>query len=212
MGRLVLWALIGMIGFTGVIGPYLLPHDIFIFLSTLLGGDYVHQGPVLAQLPVADVGHRVFGILLLIVGMLQFDPKLRRTHPRLHRWMGRTFLSMVAVVVATALVLGFSVPFSGPTESVFVLTVCVILGWFASRAWMAVIRRDFAAHREWMIRTLGLCFFITVQRLIYMVTIVSTDWPDTELFILSNWMGVVIVLIAAESWINVTRSRAIRTG
>lgn len=208
----MLWALIAMVGFTGVLGPYLLPHDIFIFLSSLLGGDYVHQGPVLAQLPVADIGHRVFGLLLLITGMLQFDHSLRLKRQKLHRWMGRIFLLMVATVVITALVLGLTVPFSGPTESIFVLTVCLILGWFSSSAWLAVRRRDFVAHREWMIRTLGICFFITVQRLIYMMTVVATDWPDRELFILSNWMGVVIVLIAAEAWISITRGRENEAG
>lgn len=204
-GRMLLWALIANVTFTGVIGPYLLPRDIFIYLSTLLGGDYVHQGAVLAQRPWVDVGHRLLGVTLLVAGMLQFDPQLRRGYPKLHRWAGRIFLMLVLVISATALIMGFSYPFSGPPESVFVVTVCMLLLWFSASAWREIRRRNFARHREWMIRTLGLCFFIAVQRLIYISMVVATDWPDREIFLLSNWMGVVIALVAAESWINLTR-------
>lgn len=205
-GRVLLWGLIGNVAFAGVIGPYLLPHELYVTLATLMGGDYIHQGAVLAQRPWVDVGHRLLGLALLVSGLLQFDPRLRRTRPRLHRWTGRVFLSLVLVVGATALIMGLSYPFGGPPESVFVLTVCAILLWFASSAWRAVRRRRFAQHREWMIRTLGLCFFISVQRLMYIPMVMATDWPDREIFVLSNWMGVIVVLIAAECWINLTRA------
>ena len=207
-GRVLLWALIANVGFAGVIGPYLLPDELYLSLSTILGGDYVHQGAVLAQRPWVDASHRLLGIALLVAGMFQFDPRLRRSHPVLHRWSGRVFLSLVVVVSVTALIMGLSYPFGGPTEGVFVMTVCVLLLWFASNAWREVRRRRFAQHREWMIRTLGLCFFISVQRLIYIPFVVATDWPDPEIFIFSNWQAVVVVLIAAEYWINLTRTGA----
>jgi hypothetical protein len=207
-GRILLWALIANVSFTGVIGPFLLPTDLYVYLATLLGGDYIHQGAVLAQRPWVDMGHRLLGITLLVLGMLQFTPGLRRSHPVLHRWSGRVFLSLVLVVSATALIMGLSYPFGGPTEGIFVMTVSVLLLWFGTNAWRAVRRRRFVEHREWMVRTLGLCFFITVQRLIYIVAAVASGWPDPEIFIMSNWMGVVIVLIAAESWVNLTRTAA----
>lgn len=205
-GRVLLWFLIGNVAFAGVIGPYLLPDELYIPLATFLGGDYVHQGAVLAQRPWVDAGHRLLGIALLVTGLLQFDPRLRRTRPKLHRWSGRVFLSLVLVVSATALIMGLSYPFTGPPEGVFVVAVCALLLWFAASAWHAIRQRRFAQHREWMIRTLGLCFFISVQRLIYIPTVVVTDWPDRDLFELAGWLSVIIVLVAAECWVNLTRA------
>lgn len=204
-GRALLWFLVVSVTFSGIVSRYLLPQDLYLQIVALVGGEIAQQEAVLAQNPVIDVSHRLLGLSLLITGMLQFDPRLRRSRPMLHRWTGRVFLSLALLIGATGLFMGLAYPFSGVQEAVFVSMACALLLWFASMAWREVRQRRFALHREWMIRTLGLCFFVTVQRLYYMPMVVLTDWPDRESFAMAGWLSLLTVLIAAECWINLTR-------
>ncbi|HEX4870785.1 MAG TPA: DUF2306 domain-containing protein, partial [Nevskiaceae bacterium] len=115
------------------------------------------------------------------------------------------FLGMALVVSGTALIMAASFPFGGPTELGLVVLVSLLLFWFGAMAWTRARQKRFVPHREWMIRTLGLCFFVAVQRLVYSSFVLTTEWPDRELFLMSNWISIVLVLVAAECWINLTR-------
>ena len=203
-GRVLLWSLL-LCTATGVVGRYALPEEIYVGLIRVMAGPYADQERVLATRPWTELIHRVVGIGLLVLGMLQFDPALRRRRPRMHRWSGVAFLAATLATAGSGLIFGLLQPFAGIPEQSFVLTVAALLMWFSAIACNSARLRQINRHREWMIRTLGLLFSIGVQRVYYVALVHLTNTGNTEVFILANWLALLTVLVAAETWISLTR-------
>ncbi len=108
-----------------------------------------------AGFPVALVLHIVGAAVFAIVGAFQFVPRIRRTHPGWHRRAGRVLAVAGLLVAGSALWLTLfhdPQPGTGPLLLVLRLVAgttmigCLVVGVAAAR------RRDFTAHRAWMIR------------------------------------------------------------
>lgn len=109
--------------------------------------------------PVAIVVHILGAAVFALVGMLQFVPGIRRRHRAWHRRAGRAVIVAGLAVSGSALWLTlFYEPQPGTGDLLYVLrvvfstamTACLVLGF------MAIRRRDIAAHRSWMIRAYAL--------------------------------------------------------
>ncbi len=109
--------------------------------------------------PVALVVHIVGATVFALVGAFQLVPGIRRQHPRWHRRAGRVLAVTGLMVAGSALWLTLFYepqPGTGPLLLVLRLVVapamagCLVVGVAAAR------RRDFAAHRAWMIRAYAL--------------------------------------------------------
>jgi hypothetical protein len=74
--------------------------------------------PGFLQYPTIVAFHVVLGGIYLALAPLQFVRRLRSRHPGYHRWAGRGLVSIGLVVGATALFMGFVIPFSGWGERV----------------------------------------------------------------------------------------------
>lgn len=205
-GRVGLWSLIAMIALQGVIARYFLPHALYLELLGRNFSEYVPQEiRIQRDLPIIEAVHRLPGLLLLILGMLQFDAGLRRRHPRLHRLSGMAFFAMLLLGIGTALVIVLLMPFAGVQESVLMVVMSLAMLFMLARAWTQARARRFAEHREWMIRLFGLSFFIALQRLYGTPMFLLTDWPQREAFMTSTVLAVVTAAVTAEWWINVSR-------
>ena len=105
--------------------------------------------------PLALVTHIVGSAVFALVGALQLVPAIRRRHPAWHRRAGRVLAVAGLMVTGSALWLTlFYDPQPGTGPLLFVLRLivapamagCLVVGVIAAR------RRDFRAHRAWMIR------------------------------------------------------------
>lgn len=105
--------------------------------------------------PVPLVVHIVGAATFALLGILQFVPRFRRTHPTWHRRAGRLLAVTGLLVAISALWLTlFYEPKPGTGEVLYVLRLvfgsamaaCLVLGVTSVR------RGDIAAHRAWMIR------------------------------------------------------------
>jgi len=106
--------------------------------------------------PVALVVHIIGSAVFALLGAFQLVPEIRRRHPAWHRRAGRVIAVAGLMVAGSALWLTlFYEPQPGTGRLLFVLRIvvasamagCLVTGISAAR------RRDFAAHRAWMIRT-----------------------------------------------------------
>jgi uncharacterized membrane protein len=123
-------------------------------LLQLVGGPAVMPAdPRFAGFPGALVAHIVGATVFALVGAFQFVPRLRRA--RWHRRAGRVVAVAGLVVAVSALWLTLFYapqPGSGPLLFAFrlvfapAMATCLVLGFAAIR------RRDFNAHRAWMMR------------------------------------------------------------
>jgi uncharacterized membrane protein YozB (DUF420 family) len=109
--------------------------------------------------PVALVAHIVGSVFFALIGAFQLVASIRRRHPAWHRRAGRVLAVAGLLVGGSALWLTlFHDPQPGTGPVLFVLRLvvapgmagCLVAGVVAAR------RRDFTAHRAWMIRAYAL--------------------------------------------------------
>ncbi|WP_433327721.1 DUF2306 domain-containing protein [Spirillospora sp. CA-294931] len=115
--------------------------------------------------------HVFTALVALVLGPLQFMPSIRARRG-VHRAIGRVYL--LAGVLPSALA-GFPVAImSGrPITQIGLSVPCVlwlVTGWLAVRA---ARRRDFRAHRAWMMRNYALTFLAVTSRILIPLLVVA---------------------------------------
>src|SRR3984893_1475254 len=157
--------------------------------------------------------HIAPAMLFMILGPLQFVRRLRAKYPQIHRWSGRIFLAVSAVVGLTGLTLAFGKTVGGVDEKAAI----VLFGSFfliaLAKALRHALRREFAQHREWMIRGYAIGLAVATIRPImgtfFAVAALEGRRPEPhEFFGTAFWIGFTLQMIVAEIWIKYTRPRA----
>lgn len=107
-----------------------------------------------------DAGNAVFAAHVLLAsvvtlgGLMQMVPALRSKWPRLHRWTGRTFLTLAVFMALSgvwlAVVRG---TYLSVVSAIAILINAVLILVFAALAWRHAVKRRFAQHRLWAMRT-----------------------------------------------------------
>jgi uncharacterized membrane protein len=148
------------------------------------------------------VAHIFTGTVAILTGVSQFWPGLRARHPRVHRVMGRVYFaavlpsSVLGVVCAQLSLAGLAS--SAP------LTVLSVL-WFVTAVFglRTARRRQFGAHRVWMIRGFALTGAAITGRLWAML--LGGLLPEADglmVFATANWLSFVVNLLVAEWWVQ----------
>lgn len=160
----------------------------------------------LFSLPWYAYAHFIGSGVALLVGGFQFSARLRRRHPALHRWSGRTYL--LACLAGGLGGLGLSsISFGGPATHVGFALLAVLWLYSGLQAWLAIRRRDLAGHQRWMIRSFALTFAAVTLRieLGLLTGVAGLDFADA--YVTVAWLSWVPNLIIAE-WFLVTRPAA----
>jgi uncharacterized membrane protein len=157
--------------------------------------------------------HILPAMLFMVLGPLQFVRGLRSKYPRVHRWSGRIFLTASAVVGVTGLRLAYRKTIGGVDEKAAVALFGTLFLIALSRGLWHAMRREFAQHREWMIRGYAIGLAVATVRPImgtfFAAALLRGQRPDPhEFFGTAFWVGFTLQMIAAEIWINYTRPGA----
>jgi hypothetical protein len=127
----------------------------------------------------AFYAHIVAGPVALLAGLALVSDKLRQRWPTLHRSVGKIQIALVTLVVAPsgAWMAWYARPGSVAAAGFFLLAIataiCAVMGW------RAALRRQFAGHRQWMMRCFALLCSAVVVRIIGGLTVVTgadADW------------------------------------
>ena len=140
IGCAIVWLVLAMISFN--------------FLLTVYG-KYHHPDPGSYTMFWSRRGwlwtHLAGGALTVVLGPLQFLTRWPRAYPRLHRWMGRVYMTglLIACTGATGLIATSPAPFE--IRSAFAATA---LAWSTTAlvALISIRRGQVGPHRRWMIR------------------------------------------------------------
>ncbi|MFZ4607492.1 MAG: DUF2306 domain-containing protein [Caulobacter sp.] len=108
--------------------------------------------------------HAGFALVALTIGPFQFLKGLRARRPRLHRWMGRTYVLACLVAGAAGLVLALGATTGLVSTAGFGL-LAVLWLFTTTKAWTSAMNRRFDEHRRWMIRSFALTFAAVTLRL-----------------------------------------------
>ena len=76
---------------------------------------------------------------------------------------------------------------------------CIVCAYRSARS------RNFAQHREWVIRSWALMLAIATERMLLGIMMATTDIDIAHLFGVTFWMAGAINIPAAEYWIHLTR-------
>lgn len=174
--------------------------------------------------------HVLGGTLTTIAVVLQVWPWLRRRHPRVHRYVGRTYVAIVFPAAFAAIFMATYWPFS-PVSSVSDTTHALL--WLAATTYgfRLARQRRYVDHRRWMLRSFVLCVSIIINRIVTVPMEMITTWlgthvtpaasniasvrpvhPGSQAWLLDvsaidSWLCWTLALIAMEWWLDRDRRR-----
>jgi Predicted membrane protein (DUF2306) len=166
------WAARGWFGVALVGQLVFLAYVVGFYGGAALAGDFARWNKVMPRgLVDGDstgnavlMAHLFFTAVILMGGLLQLLPALRRAAPRVHHWVGRLYIGSAVVLALGGLFMvwtrGEAVQF-GQHLGISLNALLILL--FAGLALRAAIARRIDAHRRWALRlwfaVLGVWFF-----------------------------------------------------
>jgi len=156
------------------------------------------------------LAHILPAMLFMVLGPLQFVRGLRAKYPQVHRWSGRIFLTASAAVGVTGLTMAFEKTIGGIDEKAAIALFGTFFLIALAKALWHALRREFAQHRDWMIRGYAIGLAVATIRPImgtfFAAALLRGHAPEPkEFFGTAFWVGFTLQTIAAEIWINYTR-------
>jgi len=149
------------------------------------------------------VAHLGGGSLALLLGPFQFSGWIRRKYVKAHQWMGRLYLGGVLVGSIASVYIGLEVaPKAFGTALLYLALPWVVT---TGMAYVSVMRRQFAAHREWMIRSYVVTFAFVVFRLGEDLNVYGGLGPSTQAVMLA-WIAWTVPLLFTEVVLQWRRS------
>jgi uncharacterized membrane protein len=121
----------------------------------------------LGTIPFLIIPHVLAGVAALLIGPLQFSSRVRRRNPKLHRVLGRVYVSSVLVAAPLAVIL--SNHRHDPRAIYFVVANAVQGGtWIITTvaAFLTARNRNIQEHREWMVRSYAVTFTFVGTRVL----------------------------------------------
>ncbi|MBY0113203.1 MAG: DUF2306 domain-containing protein [Phycisphaerales bacterium] len=140
----------------------------------------------------------VFGsAIALLIGPLQFVGGLRSRAPAVHRTLGKAYLALGVLPGGLAGMYMAFHSFGGWIAHSGFVVLAVVWLWTAWLAYAAARRRDFAAHRAWMVRNFALTFAAVVLR-VQLVGVASTGVRIEQFYHWLAWTSWVPNVLVAE--------------
>ncbi len=149
---------------------------------------------------VALIVHMIFGPLALLLAPFQFWTKLRNSRPRIHRFLGYSYVvSIMLAGVTVAVMMG---NFAG---TAWAATGFLLLdaGWMATTiiAVNKARQKNFSEHRRWMIRSATLTFAAVTLRL-QMIPLIIAGLSILETYNYTAWLSWLLPLVVVELWLR----------
>lgn len=114
----------------------------------------------------------------MLLGPTQFLRRLRARWPRLHRWMGRTYVFACLSGGSAGLILALGST-AGPIASAGFGTLAAVWMIATAQAWRMALARRFDEHRRWMFRSFALTFAaVTLRLYLPLAALLGLPWID----------------------------------
>lgn len=142
--------------------------------------------------------HVVTGIVALLSGPMQLWLGITDTRPALHRRLGLTYVTCVAVSAATAYYLALNTDFGWAfgTGLAALATAWLIT---TGLALVAIRRHLYDQHKEWMIRSYVVTTAFVSFRLLFPVLQATGTGTVSEQLALASWVSWAVPLLVTEA-------------
>ena len=154
---------------------------------------------------VAFYLHVSGGLVCLVVALPQFSTTLLRRAPRVHRFLGWSYvLSVLVFTVPAGLYLALFAKGGVPGRVGFILLGIALL-YTTWRGLERVRARDFRGHVPWMIRSYAMAASALTFRIFYLLLSVA---GEGSAYVISIWLSLLVNLGVAELLIARRRTGA----
>jgi uncharacterized membrane protein len=152
--------------------------------------------------------HVIVGMIALAIGPLQFHPRVQ-ARTILHHTLGKIYIVIALLVGIVGLYMA-TYSFGGMVTHVGfgLLAVGVLIT--TTLAYRNVLRRRYARHREWMIRSYALMFAAPTLRVWLPLLAIAYGGEFRPAYLWVSWLCWVPNLLLAECYIRYTRRRPLR--
>ncbi len=177
-------------------------------LETMRTGNMPFSGSIeygYAKNPFLTLLHILPGMIFLVLGALQFVKKIRLNYINFHRWSGRIYLSLGLVIGLSAIAMSYTIRFGGYVETAAVTVFGSFFLFSLGKAYCHIRRKEFASHREWMIRAYAIGLAVATMRPIIGLFFAFSNIPFHEFFGYIFWIAFILHAFVAEKWIRYTR-------
>jgi hypothetical protein len=194
----------------GVIIPFMAP--------------YLTFDPAKSRIPITSttiqfpvlVAHIVFAFIALISGFFQFRERIRIHKPKIHRFIGRIYVSSVIISGLLALIVIFYIENFAKVTSFLALSVTWLFTCW--KGYRSALRKNFAEHRIWMIRSFGITLVAVSGRLLVPVLLLTyyvlngfslpggREKMVEEVLNVNIWVGLIVNFIIVE-WMIVRSNK-----
>lgn len=137
--------------------------------------------------------------IALLIGPLQFAKRLRVSRPRLHRTLGKVYLSVGVLLGGIAGLLMAVSAYGGLGSNLGFGILAVLWLYTGARAYWAIRHGDILMHQRWMIRNFSLTLAAVTLR-IYLPLSLVFGWPFDIAYPIISWVCWLPNLLLAE-WI-----------
>ena len=154
---------------------------------------------------LAGWAHGMGGAVAALIGPFQLIANLRTSWPRVHVWMGRTYL---LAVLAGGLGGLYFAPMStaGVVGSVGFTTLALFWLYSGAQAYIAIRRGNVQVHRRWMLRNYALTFGAATLRVELPLLIIVGGLSFPAAYTTVAWISWVPNWLAVEAWLRRGRS------
>jgi uncharacterized membrane protein len=188
----------------GIMVPFIVP-----YLTLDPANSRISITSATVQYP-ALVAHIILAFIALITGFLQFVDRIRLNRSKIHRYIGRVYVSSVFISGLLALVLVFFIEDFAKAVSFLVLAIFwMFTSW---KGYRTAVKKDFKEHRIWMIRSFSFTLVAVSGRLIVPVLLLTyyvlndfslpggREKMVEEVLNVNIWVGIVLNFMIVE-WI-----------
>lgn len=156
---------------------------------------------------IAGWAHGMGGAVASLIGPFQLVTRVRTQWPKVHRWMGRIYLTAVLAGGLAGLYFGPQST-AGLVGSIGFTTLAVFWLYSGAQAYLAIRRGDVQAHRRWMLRNYSLTFAAATLRLELPLLIVVGGLSFPAAYTVVAWLSWVPNWLAVEGWLRKGRAVA----
>jgi len=200
----VLWAAL-ILFFSGLMLYITLP-----YLSFRLDVDFLITKQKIIHLKhwrYAFYIHILSSVFVLVAGATQFWNYFLRNYKKLHRFIGKTYVFLILFISGPgALVMSFYANGTKLAKTSFVL-LSVLWMLFTALAFYFALKKNFIAHRQFMIRSYALTLSAVTLRLYALLIPYVVHMDGRDEYSLIAWSSWTINLLVAEIIIFATKKK-----
>lgn len=177
-----------------------------------LGDSTLENARFLAS-PLLILLHVVSATVYSFLGALQFSKGIRNNWPRWHREIGKALISFAVIVALTGIWMTF-VYSTANHDGIAVFTARLVVGFtmliFITLGIVAIWKKNFVSHGNWMIRAYALAMGAGTQVFTHIPSLIFPSLEGETNRSIAMILGWVINIVVAE-WIIISSKAPVRS-